>query len=149
MYETLGYIGIPLEVEMASASDFRDFQIYIKGGIQAGLKIHGNSWIKSYEDDITHEYEIFATTGIKPSNFLSTIYGAIGFRSFEYISVELVSPHFFLSKNNLSLLIPQTHFGIQFIISYPVDFSKRNKNPKKIHLYQDPIRDSRIRVSNP
>lgn len=135
MDESLGYIGVPLEVEMALLSHFRDYQVYIKGGIQAGLKIHGNRRIGSYDDDIIkYEDKIFTMAGKAPSNFLSTIYGAIGFRigadGFS-ISAELVSPHFFLSKNNFSILTPQTYPGLHCTVSLPFDLPEWSKKPKK------------------
>ena len=40
MNESIGYLSIPLEADIILLGYYSNWQVYLKGGIQAGVKIH-------------------------------------------------------------------------------------------------------------
>lgn len=126
MKESLGYLTVPLEADVALFGKIRRWQIFVKGGIQAGVKVHGNTRIGFVSRDMEkYEPEILATAGEGPSDFFSSVYGSAGFRfifnSQLRITLEHNLPHLFLTKNNFSLFTPQAMPGLQFTIMAPVN----------------------------
>jgi hypothetical protein len=126
MKETLGYAGIPLEAELLLWGQYSNWQCYVKGGIQAGVKIHGDQRIDfPLKEMEKYKDEIFATAGKAPSNFFSNAYTSIGLRLILtnglHLSVEGLLPSSILTKNNFSLLTSQLYGGVQFTVSTPVN----------------------------
>lgn len=127
MNESLGYISIPLEADILLLGYLSNWQVYVKGGIQAGLKVHGNTRLDFVSKEMEkYEDEILASVGKEePSNFFSNVYGSIGLRLILKngirLSIEAVSSQVFLTKNNFSLLSSQSLPGVQFMITTPVN----------------------------
>lgn len=126
MNESLGYVSIPLEADILLWGRLSNWQGYVKGGIQAGMKVHGNTGLDFVSKEMEkYEDEILSAAGKTPSDFFSNAYASIGLRLiFENgirLSIEGVFPPVFLTKNNFSLFTSQSFGGVQFMISTPVN----------------------------
>lgn len=126
MSESLGYLSIPLEADILLWGHLSNWQTYVKGGIQAGIKVHGHTGLDFVSKEMEkYEDEILAAAGKAPSNFFSNVYGSVGLRLILNngirLSIEGIFPPVFLTKNNFSLLTPQSFGGGQFMISAPVN----------------------------
>lgn len=128
MEESLGYVSIPLEVDIILLGYYSNWQVYAKAGLQAGAKIHGTTRIDFVSPSMQeYENEVIAATNESPGTFFSTAYGGLGLRLIlqngTRISAEMISSHLFLSKPNFSFLSPETFPGIQFMVSFPIQLS--------------------------
>ncbi|MDR2815176.1 MAG: hypothetical protein LBB62_00505 [Proteiniphilum sp.] len=125
--ESLGYLSVPLELEVVLWGHRSRWQGYVKGGVQAGVKIHGNTKLDFVSKEMEkHKDEILADIGASPSDFSSNAYASFGIRFVIHnkmnLSVENTFP-FFLTQNNFSLLTPTPILtGFQFKIAYPINF---------------------------
>lgn len=125
--ESLGYVTVPLETDIALFGKIRRWHVFVKGGIQAGVKIHGKTRLDFASREMDkYESEILNAAGNTPSNFISSIYGSVGFRfifdSQIRITLENTFPHLFLTKHNLSLISPEETVGLQASITFPFNF---------------------------
>ena len=129
--ESLGYLSVPLEADVAIFGKIRRWHVFVKGGIQAGIKVHDKSRISFVSKEMEkYESEILVATGGSPSNFMSSIYGSVGFRFiFDNqlrITIENSLPHLFLTKNNFSLITPEGIPGLQASVTVPLNFFSHN-----------------------
>ncbi|RNC65200.1 hypothetical protein D7D25_08540 [Proteiniphilum sp. X52] len=125
--ESLGYLTIPMEVNLAVIGNRHVWHIYVKGGVQAGMKIHGKTEIDFVSDKLDkYNDEVLAGIGKAPASFFSDVYTSIGvrfiLRNAMRLSLDFPAFHSILSKGNFSLLNSQTFPGMQVTISTPVNF---------------------------
>lgn len=125
--ESLGYMTIPLETDITLFGKIRRWHVFLKGGIQAGVKVHGKTRLNFASSEMDkYESEILNAAGNTPSNFISSVYGSVGFRfvfdSQIRITLENTFPHLFLTKHNLSLISPEETIGIQASVTFPFNF---------------------------
>lgn len=128
MNESIGYLSIPLEADIILLGYYSNWQVYLKGGIQAGVKIHEKSQLHFTSPSMqTHEGEVLAGYDKTPSTFFSNFYGSLGLRltlnNGVRLAAEMVLPYLFLSKPNWSFLSPDTLPGVQFSVAMPLDSS--------------------------
>ncbi len=136
MNESIGYMSIPLEADIILLGYYSNWQVYLKGGVQAGVKVHGKSRIHFTSPSMqTYEEDVLAGTAKRPSTFYSNLYGSLGSRwtltNGVRLAAEMVIPYLFLSKPNWSFLSSDTLPGIQFTVAVPLDsspFKYQNKN---------------------
>ncbi len=126
MNESIGYVSIPLEADIILLGYYSNWQVYLKGGIQAGVKVHEKGHILFTTPGMqTHEDEVLAETGKTPNTFYSNFYGSLGLRltlnNGMRAGAEVVMPYLFLSKPNWSFLSSDTLPGIQFTFAVPLD----------------------------
>jgi hypothetical protein len=127
MNESLGYLGIPLETDIVLLGRLSNWQLYLKAGIQAGVKIHGNTDLDFVSKEMEqYKDEILATAGKAPSDFFVNAYSSLGLRlilnSGVRLSIEGLFPPNYLTKDNFSLLAPESFGGVQLSVSLPVNF---------------------------
>lgn len=134
MNESLGYIGVPLEVDILLWGRLSNWQTYVKAGMQAGVKIYGKTSLDFVSSEMEkYGDEIIATAGDAPSDFFLNTYGGLGLRLILNngirLSIEaLFSPNF-LTRDNFSLLTAKTYGGGQLSVSFPVNlFQQSRKN---------------------
>ncbi len=125
--ESLGYLTVPLEADVALFGKIQRWHVFVKGGIQAGVKVHGKTRLDFVSEEMKkYEPEILHAAENTPSNFLSSIYASVGFRFIfdNHIRVTLENslPHLYLTKNNFSLITPEGLPGIQASFTVPVNF---------------------------
>lgn len=124
--ESLGYLSVPLEADVAIFGKIRRWHVFVKGGIQAGVKMHGKTRLDFVSKEMEkYESEILSAVGNAPSNFISSIYGSVGFRfifdSQVRITLENTLPHLFLTKNYSSLIKPEEMVGLQASVTVPLN----------------------------
>lgn len=129
--ESLGYLTVPLEADIALFGKIRRWHVFVKGGIQAGVKIHGKTQLDFVSKEMEkYASEILSAAGNAPSNFISSVYGGAGFRfifdSQIRITLEHTFPHLYLSKNNFSLITPEEMVGFQASVTVPMNFFSNN-----------------------
>lgn len=125
MNESIGYMSIPLEADIIVLGYYSNWQVYVKGGIQAGVKIHETTRIHFTSPSMqTHEGEVLARIDKTPNTFYSNFYGSLGLRLILNngirVAAEMVMPYLFLSKPNWSFLSSETFPGIQFTVAVPL-----------------------------
>ncbi len=125
MSESIGYVSIPLEADIILLGYYSNWQVYVKGGIQAGVKVHEKSRIHFTSPNMqTHEDEVLAVIDKTPSAFYSNLYGSLGLRltlnNGVRIATEMLMPYLFLSKPNWSFLSSETFPGIQLTVAIPL-----------------------------
>lgn len=128
--ETLGYLTVPLEADIGIIGNLHTWAIFVKGGIQAGMKIHGKTTIDFVSNQLDgHNDEILASIGKDPSSFFSTIYTSAGvrfvLRNGMRLSLESPVINFILSKDNFTLVNPYELIGMQLSVAFPVNFSSK------------------------
>lgn len=127
IHESEGFVTIPLEVDFLILGERSNWQIYVKGGIQAGMNIHGKTRFEFTSREMEkYKNELLTTYCNKQNKFFSNAYGSLGLRLIlrngVRLSAELLSSAVFLSKNNLNLLAPKSQPGVQCMISFPFNF---------------------------
>ncbi len=125
MNESIGYVSVPLEADIILLGYYSNWQVYLKGGIQAGVKVHAKSRIHFTSPSMqTYEDEVLAVAGKRPSAFFSNFYGSLGSRwtltNGVRVAAEMVTPYLFLSKPNWSFLSSENFPGVQFSIAIPL-----------------------------
>ena len=81
MSESLGYVGIPLEADILLWGRLSNWQTYVKGGVQAGVKVYENTGLDFISKEMEkYKNDILSTAGKAPSDFFSYAYGSIGLR---------------------------------------------------------------------
>lgn len=125
MKETLGYITVPLEADLVYWKSSR-WQAFLKGGIQVGMKIHGERSLDFASTEMErYEAGIFAAAGRAPSGLFSDVYSGMGLRAILeegfHFSLTLLFPPLILTENNFSLLTPHSFGGAQITFSAPIN----------------------------
>lgn len=125
MSETLGYLSVPLEADILLWGRHSNWQGYVKGGIEAGTKIHSKTGLDFVSQEMKkYQEEILSTAGKSPSNLFVNTYGSLGLRLILNngirLSGEVSFPGVILSKNNFSLLDTKLYSGVRFMISTPI-----------------------------
>jgi len=128
MNESIGYVSIPLEADIILLGYYSNWQVYLKGGIQAGVKIHEKSHIHFTSPGMqSHENEVLAVIDKTPGMFYSNLYGSLGLRwtlnNGIRVGAEMVMPYLFLSKPNWSFLTSDTFPGLQLTVAIPLHSS--------------------------
>lgn len=126
MNESLEYIGVPLEADILLWGRLSNWQIYVKAGMQAGVKIHGKTTLDFVSREMEkYGDEIIAAAGKAPSDFFLNAYSGLGLRLILNngirLSIEALFPPNFLTKDNFSLLTSKTYGGGQLSASFPVN----------------------------
>ncbi len=127
MNESLGYLGIPLEADIVLLGLLSNWQVYLKAGIQGGVKIHGSTDLDFVSKEMEqYKDEILAAAGKAPSDFFVNAYSSLGLRLIlkngTRFSIEGLFPPNYLTKDNFSLLTPASFGGVQLSVSLPVNF---------------------------
>lgn len=125
MNESLGYLGVPLEADILLWGRLSNWQTYVKAGMQAGVKIHGKTTLDFVSREMEkYGDEIIASAGDTPSDFFLNTYCGLGLRLILNngirLSIEVMFPPNFLTKDNFSLLTSKTYGGGQLSASFPV-----------------------------
>ena len=132
MNESLGYIGVPLEADILLWGQLSNWQVYVKAGMQTGVKIDGKTTLDFVSQEMEkYGDEIIDGAGKAPADFFLNTYAGLGLRlllnSGIRLSVEtLFSPNF-LTNDNFSLLTAKTFGGGQLSVSFPVNLFQRSR----------------------
>lgn len=123
--ETVGYATIPFEVDMVLLGYMSNWQVYVKGGIQVGMKLHTKNELDFVVQEMRkYENSILSTRNVTQNNLFSTLNGSLGLRLIlengTRLAIEGTSSSIFLTKNNLSLLTSQSLPGVHFTLSVPI-----------------------------
>lgn len=123
--ESLGYGTIPFEVDLLLLGYMSNWQVYVKGGIQVGMKLHEKNELDFVSQEM-REYEnsILSNMNVAQNNFFSNANGSIGLRLIlrngTRLAIEGTSSSIFLTNNNLSLLTSQSLPGVHFMLTVPI-----------------------------
>ena len=110
MNESIGYIGIPVEADIVLLGLLSNWQLYIKAGMQAGVRIHDETRIDFTSKEMEkYRDEIITTAGETPSNFFMNAYSSLGLRLILKngirFSIEAIFPPNFITKDNFTLFL--------------------------------------------
>lgn len=128
------YLSIPLEarITIVRPQVWGGFRVYAKVGADVGILLGSKAKIDFLEHEMQqYEKEVIKQVNVSPNKLLSNFYFGmgLGYEISNGWALNLDIPQFsrLLTENNSTLVNTNSFSGVQFTVTAPLNFSKKQK----------------------